>query len=128
MDAQHTPNKWGFRPVYGGGATRPWERFNIISTTPPCYDNDYHVNTGEKTTFIATVRASHSKKVTEANARLIAAAPELLEALIELLEYGGEEDRVTTGISEFFEPTRRCERARERACDAIAKAKGMGQS
>lgn len=60
--------------------------------TPGPWDADeedfsiYQIETSDQ---IAEVFSHHPPEELEANARLIAAAPELLEALIELTEYSG---------------------------------------
>lgn len=61
----HTPGPWGFYRMQGFGA-------------------DYSVRTEDRA--VAVVRHYGNPKVSEANARLIAAAPELLEACKRALE------------------------------------------
>lgn len=58
-------------------------------------------------------------------ATLIAAAPELLKALENLLEYASEEEWIVSGLGEGFEQTKRSKEAYELARAAISKAKGV---
>lgn len=76
---------WVYAPIFKGGSTRPYERFNIFHKTPDNYSNAYGVNTGGRLKHLATVRAMPSKTQTEDVARLIAAAPDLLAALNEIV-------------------------------------------
>jgi len=58
----------------------------------------------------------------QANLRLIAAAPELLEALVELLEHEGQ--RVVNGIG-LEEDSDELRAVKEQARAAIARARGV---
>lgn len=120
--AQHTQGPWFLEPVKNNGLNRPYERFNIFHRTPPCYDNSYGVDTGSKYVPVCVVRTQASKSQTEANARLIAAAPELLEAaeqsLIHLevmvLPYAKDKDEISS-VKDVIEICKA----------AIAKARGQ---
>lgn len=67
-DLKHTPGQW---------AVKKWLDGNI--------DIVIHINE-KRMTGIAQINALKSEEETEANTRLIAAAPELLEALKELVD------------------------------------------
>jgi hypothetical protein len=69
MDAQHTPGPWG---LIGKQGTAIWAGDSIIAT-------------------VEGARAFHS--IARANAQLIAAAPDLLAALHNMLEDGDSTDR-----------------------------------
>lgn len=73
--------KFNYKPVMQTGFTRPYERYYIFLTTPPCFDNSYGIDTGSDNKYIAIVRAQASKVTTESYARLLSSAPELLDAL-----------------------------------------------
>lgn len=66
MDAQHTPGPWGIESCYDGGRTicemRSAERLVCVNATEDADPRGYYA--------------------TDANARLIAAAPDLLAALL----------------------------------------------
>ena len=95
---KHTPGPW--RLEEWGSDYGPTGDFSVY----PC---------GAKNKYpIASVQEPFHRSKTKANAMLIAAAPELLEALIEMLEYAGI-------IEERFDRL-----ATDRARAAIAKATG----
>ena len=60
MSAQHTPGPWAYRPSNNG---------------------HFIAGTGENSGYLAEVRQCRSKQDIRADARLIAAAPEMLAAL-----------------------------------------------
>ena len=62
METKHTPGPWTCHEL--GDEDGSWERWSIVHNGPLCYGGD----------------ACQGPAVSEANARLIAAAPELLEA------------------------------------------------
>jgi len=68
MKSKHTPGHWGFQPVAKGGNTRPFDRFDIFSTSASNTDNGYGVETGKRKTFIGVLRAQSSKVTSESNA------------------------------------------------------------
>ena len=98
MNAQHTPGPWEFEESVNGG-------FDITATR---HDN------GRPCVIAAREQWGSYAKTSKANGRLIAAAPELLEALEGVLPYleedpddeGDYNDRVRAAVA------------------AIAKAKG----
>lgn len=104
----------------------PWHVFDHFCGRDPEIAGEYAdtrlVGLGQFST-IAEVRQGHDEIAgdVDANARLIAASPELLDALVEL------EDAVADGLCNSgipdFDPDR-LERARVNACAVIAKAKG----
>lgn len=63
----------------------------------------------------------YDTKETRANARLIAAAPELLEALEAMIEWDAREEDHAIG---FYDRMDLCKLAFEKARGAVAKAKG----
>jgi hypothetical protein len=69
-----------------GHTKGPWkaEEFDVVRATGPKED---------RTIAFGALFGSESADEAKANARLIAAAPELLEALKYLLELGGDDDR-----------------------------------
>lgn len=103
MSSKHTPGPWVVTPhpqthvdVFGVGVIRDDKEFQYALSHTFCYQN------------------------AEANARLIAAAPELLEALIRL-----EAELVEDKYGECYEPSPFENLALARA--AIAKATGGAQ-
>lgn len=92
-ETKHTTGPWYYAKVMESDLTRPYERFEIFHETPPNYDNNYGVNVGSKKVFLGVLRARANKLETEANARLIAAAPDLLAELRRILNC----DRGTSG-------------------------------
>jgi hypothetical protein len=86
MNSSHTPGNWQYRPVTQNGLNRPYEKYEIFSRTEPNYKDKwgYCVNFGSQYYDIAVVRSNH--QCTEANAKLIAAAPELLQLLQQAFE------------------------------------------
>lgn len=90
MSAKHTPGPWEIERGYS----------TIIKSIGPCVADEY--------------AGSAWLEVSEANARLIAAAPELLDALKELLDREWQDDEGDYTL----------EMARRKARAAIAKAIG----
>ena len=87
----------------------PW----IYYADLPSQDPDWHIVTTEnRLRILANVHIEPGNQVDEANARLIAAAPELLEALQMAMQIG---DQCSRGFLGMFQ-------AKARA--AIAKARG----
>lgn len=105
--SQHTQGPWVYKPCPKGALVRPYERFNIFSVSPDCFDNSYGVNTGGKLHHLATIRAQASKTKTEANANLIAAAPDMLEALEDLLRDIPIKQRPTEAFKKAINATRK---------------------
>jgi len=78
-DTRHTPGPWiGAGPSFGG----PLPRYTTEITT------EYEGAEGEVISICELPFAHHDDE-NEANARLIAAAPDLLEALKTIVENGG---------------------------------------
>lgn len=98
MDAQHTPGPLFVRPAQNGSGD-----FGIVTAD--------HFVIAEA---FADIRwdGERSEKEAEANARLFAASPELLAALLPCVEYDGGQC-----LGDYPEKL-------ERACAAIAKATG----
>ena len=102
MSTQHTPGPWiGAGPSFG-------DQFPRYTTEITTEDERY----GDGYIQICELPFHHHDEENEANARLIAAAPDLLEALKEMLD--SHED-VCTGYGEG---------AADKARAAIAKATG----
>lgn len=78
MKAKHTPGPWAFSQSAEYGDTR----FYVAQADGAPYTPNY----SDVATLIAETVNDEYKSIQEANARLIAAAPDLLEALKELLE------------------------------------------
>ena len=77
--SKHTPAPWIYQPNIGG-SDRPFIGYNIFYKTPDKCDNHYGVNTGGHLKHLADVRRMTPNGDAEANAKLIAAAPDLLVA------------------------------------------------
>ena len=103
MSTQHTPGPWiGAGPSFGD----QFPRYTTEITTEDEPYGDGHIQ-------ICELPFHHHDEENEANARLIAAAPDLLEALKEMLD--SHED-ACTGYGEG---------AADKARSAIAKATGV---
>lgn len=74
--AKHTPGPW--EAVFTAKSKADPLQFSIIHAKQPCYE-------GNKTLDIASVWNRGGNEKANSNARLIAAAPELLEALCALV-------------------------------------------
>lgn len=78
MSAAHTPGPWFIQPAGGlkdiRGAFVQWTRYDISAGADDSFHPDYY--------RVGSVSNANDSPANEANARLIAAAPELLEALI----------------------------------------------
>lgn len=86
MSNQHTPGPWAFSQNAQYGDTR----FYVAQADGAPYTPHY----SDVATLIAETVNDERKSIQEANARLIAAAPELLEALTECMaEADGYEQR-----------------------------------
>lgn len=88
--SKHTPGPWERLPSYGGGQDASWQAIGPRDGRSGSYkldENDEPVLSPHYRQ-IASCRISHGTDGAEgkANARLIAAAPELLEALEELVD------------------------------------------
>ena len=106
MSTQHTPGPWiGAGPSFGD----QFPRYTTEITTEDERYGDGHIQ-------ICELPFHHHDEENEANARLIAAAPDLLEAAKTIMEnLDGMEGEVTAGYHEsIIAPLR----------DAIAKATG----
>lgn len=101
--SKHTPGPWSYRKV---PRKQEWE-----INTKRCPNSGCVSWTGMAVVFGCDDDPKMGKVVGEANARLIAAAPDLLEALKEILYYIGDRKVATHG-------------AMHRARAAIAKATG----
>jgi len=99
MNTKHTPGPWTFSSSEQWGDTR----FYVAQQE----DAPYTPNYSDVATLIAETVSGEYVRIQEANARLIAAAPELLEVLQEALVL----------IPDAYE-------TKERALRAIAKATG----
>lgn len=85
MTAQHTPGPWTFSR---------WDQFGESRFYVAQQDGaPYTPNYSDVATLIAETVSSEFVRIQEANARLIAAAPELLDALHNMLEDGDATDR-----------------------------------
>lgn len=106
-ESKHTPGPW----KYKHGLTYFTKRGQLVKT---------ELVTGVNGEWVAAVILDHEAglptKVQESNARLIAAAPELLEALEHLIE---TLDNISSSSVECWTPDA------ERARAAITKAKGL---
>jgi hypothetical protein len=100
MTTHHTPGPWAFSQSTEYGDTR----FYVAQADGAPYTPHY----SDVATLIAETVNDERKSIQEANARLIAAAPELLEALQHLMVAHGEQ----------------LDYAFQQAQDAIAKATG----
>lgn len=83
MNAQHTPGPWAYsrHDQFGG-----W-RFYVAQADGAPYTPHY----SDVATLIAETVSDERRSIQEANARLIAAAPELLEALQFVMTAHGEQ-------------------------------------
>ena len=110
MSAKHTPGPWMYVGddkwiIPSDGTFVQFGKFNISANSVDEKDDDYY--------FIGSVSNVNSFSENEANARLIAAAPELLEfAKIFLADYQSEDGMYSM------------KRYAEMAYAAIAKAEG----
>ena len=114
MDAKHTPGPWAATKADGKWLASEWEPthpHNCYCTWTEVQDSNGHA--------LALVFAESDTPERDANARLIAAAPELLEALAGLRASIGRmpADMSRPGWGEIVA-------ALFEADDAIAKAKG----
>ncbi len=105
-EAKHTPGPWTFSKNDELGDTR----FYVAQQEGAPYTPHY----SDVATLIAETVSSERRSIQEANARLIAAAPELLEALRGLL------DRVVQMDLPLSDP--------ERVAAQMAIAKATGES
>ena len=78
MSAKHTPGPWAFSRSDNFGDAR----FYVAQQDGAPYTPNY----SDVATLIAETVSGERVSIQEANARLIAAAPELLEALQEMVE------------------------------------------
>lgn len=101
--SNHTPGPWSFSAIREYGEVR----FYIAQAEGAPYTPHY----SDVATLIAETVNDERKSIQKANACLIAAAPEMLDVLIEVLE---------TGFNVADTPTRKRVRA------VIAKATGEG--
>lgn len=106
----HTPGPWTFSKDDQLGDTR----FYIAQEEGAPYTPDY----SDVATLIAETCSGDRVRVQEANARLIAAAPELLEALQRLIPHAHFMTMCATAEDHIVVA------AVDRARDAIAKATG----
>ena len=95
MNTQHTPGPWA--------VVASWE--------------DYMVEAPNKEEIIFQDGPYQTPSIKEANARLIAAAPDLLEALLECLQHLERDDQHIDALGWKMPHY-------TKACDAIAKATG----
>lgn len=79
-EATHTPGPWTFSRWDEYGDTR----FYVAQADGAPYTPHY----SDVATLIAETVSSERKAIQEANARLIAAAPEMLQLLMDLYEHG----------------------------------------
>ena len=114
MSTKHTPGPWAMlseetdKPYIRIRGTKLGERHKIANVLTPVYDGSLERETEE----------------TRANARLIAAAPELLEALQELLAAERANSLEIVGRDTDGHPLNAAGAARKKARAAIAKATG----
>jgi hypothetical protein len=87
MKNKHTKGPWKYEKATPSPNNHPKDRFEILTYTPDCYDNNYGVNTGGRYRSIGSVRVWANIAQAEANARLIAAAPDLVEAIQYALDW-----------------------------------------
>ena len=104
METKHTPGPWAYATAQDG-----W-RFNIHQADGAPYTPGY-----SDVAWSMNTVSGEAKDVQEANARLIAAAPELLEALEALVRHDSAADS-REGLPACIEL--------DSARDAIAKARG----
>lgn len=104
MSAQHTPGPWEHRCVHTFGADgRKDQPFHYVNSTNP------------EEARIAEIGAWRDDEITRANAGLIAAAPDLLESLREMLDHNAS---VAMNDTHYRAPDEVVDRARA----ALAKA------
>lgn len=115
IKTKHTPGPW---EVSGPSGAYPWERYAITGKAQPDQiREDGHIIRGRPVT-IARVQAEASKATTDANARLIKEAPNLLAALVDLVENMEAKSGLTDfGSHDFHKDT-------AQARKAIAEATG----
>lgn len=89
----------------------PWKTLEYGASSIAVIGSDYR---------IAVVMGRHNKE-TQANAQLIAAAPDLLEALEAMIEWDAREEDHSIG---FYDRMDLCKLAFDKARGAVAKAKG----
>jgi hypothetical protein len=106
--SKHTPGPW----ILVGSE---------VHDRPTRFDDD-GVRVGETPCMIASASIMPNKGQREANARLIAAAPELLEALRNMVEWYGH--RHGMGLSDVLFPIAQQPSQIQAAMSAIAKATG----
>lgn len=116
MNTKHTPGPWTVSQPSGA---YPWEAFVITATIAPAVthtESGYPVN-GRPVT-VARIQRDAAKSTADANAKLIAAAPDLLAALDRLLS-----------VCEYYPPSgavgeaaKRIKERLEAAREAIANA------
>lgn len=120
MNTTHTPAPWGFHPAMNGPMV------SIVNADGKVCDfYDTVIGAGDK--IIATVRGKSvstgfpcvdSREECAANARLVAAAPDLLAALIAFRDGGPDGGQNFIGWHDAYQPAVDAARA------AIAKATG----
>jgi hypothetical protein len=117
MSAQHTPGPWAVETPMGESA--PW----IVQDGKQAYEWEPIATLGDCTEDDLPKR-SKAQKTIEANARLIAAAPELLEALEDLLRIAALWEILDRGKNIDLDSSDAARAARA----AIAKARGESPS
>lgn len=86
------PAPWYYGPCVLTGLNRPYEMYDLYHITPENRDNSYGINTGSKKVFLGVFRKQPSLKTTEDIVRLAAAAPDLLEALENIVDHHNSKD------------------------------------
>ena len=108
-EAKHTPGPWSVTEALGTGNFYKIEKKGLMVKV---YGKDFYTPAGER------VRV----KTTEANARLIAAAPDMLDALVQILDGMKNAPKPGEPHPETF-ATKAIDAIRA-GLDAIAKARG----
>ena len=108
----HTPGPW----------TLTADPLHFYSLTTVIGGKENHQKNGPPQQMIVQVGGFAEWKEAEANARLIAAAPELLEASMKVLEWFEAEDDHSK--ADFYQRIQMCSDAEEMIRAAIAKATG----
>ena len=112
MSAKFTPGPWSIRTEFGKLCIRP---------------GDYNAK-GYSSGYAPIAKVAGDKRINndEANARLIAAAPELLEACRQMMRWFEVEDDHSQ-MPEFMDRVSLCKQVEFIAASAIAKATGGAQ-